>query len=188
VTICEELRPFLVRHGLTWPACERLMALGVDGKAVMRWNAACAIGQARVQLYDRFWEPVGPDARLLLACHDDGHLIDIAAVSTKYPEQVALRTGLAWCLGDDLVQAARSSALAERRATLRLVADPMEWLRSDGRAVCVLDWAQAVRELRALGERVTLECDAGTGEQLRARLKRGGLPKVTERAPQRIAA
>jgi hypothetical protein len=30
---------------------------------------------------------------------------------------------------------------------------------------------------------VTLKCDAGAGEQLRARLKVGGLPRVSERAP-----
>lgn len=185
-----DLRAEMLAFGVDYRACQRLQALGVSGRFVATLGARIAIGQARVLLQDggRFWEPRGPDGRLLLGCYENGVLIDIAAVSTASPDQVAMRTGLGWCLGADQIEDAHRASLAERRSRLRIVADPIEWLRAEGNAICVFDWQAALPELRLLGERVTIECDAGAGDRLRARLRIGGLPKVSERAPERVAA
>ena len=190
-------RAFMLSHGMDYRGCRRLEALGVPGRFVAVLGARLAIGQARVALCGRgtLWEPEGPDARLLLACFDEGGLCDVAAGSTSSPDQVALRLGVGWCLGFDRIEDAERAVLAERRVRLRVFADPMEWLRAGPSSsseaigqfkspgIVVLDWAAALPRLRMLGERVTLECDAGAGEQLRARLKVGGLPRVSERAP-----
>ena len=180
-----DCRAEMIAHCLTVPTHRRLKALGVDGGFAALLGSQWGVGQARVLLQSRgrFWEPVGPDARLLLAIYEGDQMVDIAAVSAAYPSEVALRTGYGWCLGSEQIEAAHRAVLAERRAVLRIVADPLEWLRWGGQALCVFDWAVAVRELRLLGERVTVECDAGAGEQLRAILKVGGLPRVRERAP-----
>ncbi|MBD2842691.1 hypothetical protein [Erythrobacter rubeus] len=180
-----DLNGFMLAHGVSWASCQRLMALGVPGRFVAELGARLAIGQARVCLMGggRFWEPRGPDARVMLACFEGEHLIDIAAFATSFPAEVALATGDGWCLGEDAIRDCERSALAGRYPVLRLVADPLEWLRSGGKSLCVLDWARAIGRLRSLGESVTIECDAGAGEQLKARLKHGGLPRVKERAP-----
>lgn len=171
---------------IDYRGCQRLEALGIEGRFVAELGAACAIGVGRVHLsHDgKRWEPGGPDARLLLAVMDSGELADIIAVSTSHPDQVARRTGFGWCLGfNRFEQALADAVLAERRTTLRVFADPVEWLRGRGRGICVVDWGLALTHLRGLGERVTLECDAGAGARIVALLKIGGLPKVKERTP-----
>lgn len=189
----------LVRRPLDFRACQRLETLGVPGRFVAELNARCLIGMARVQLSPcgGRWElPEGPHTassaavgdqiapRLLLAMTDGGELADIAAVSTAAPDRHALRSGEGWCLGEDVIRQAEADAWGrEKRVTVRLVADPLEWLRAEGRAIWVCDWAAALPRLRGLGERVTLECDAGAGARIRALLEIGGLPKVKERAP-----
>ncbi len=176
----------IVARPLDYRACQRLAQLGVSGRFVAELNARCLIGAARVHLSrdGSRWELEGPDARLLLAMTDAGELADIAAVSTSHPDQVALRTCEGWCLGDEVIRAAEADAWGrDKRVTVKLVADPIEWLRAEGRAVWVADWRAALPRLRGLGERVTLECDAGAGARIKALLEIGGLPKVKERAP-----
>jgi hypothetical protein len=176
----------LVERGIDYRACQRLEALGVEGKFVAELGAMCAIAAARVHLSSdgTRWEPGGPDGRLLLAVTECGQLADIIAVSTSHPDEVARRTGFGWCLGFDRYEEAVAAAvLAERRVTVRVFADPLEWMRGRGRGICVIDWGLALTHLRGLGERVTLECDAGAGARIKALLEVGGLPKVKERAP-----
>lgn len=176
----------IVARPLDHRACQRLEALGVPGRFVAELNARCLIGAARVRLSPNGerWDAAGPDGRLLLAVTDGGALADILAVSTSAPDQIARRTGQGWCLGEDVIRQAEADAWGrEQRVTVRLLADPLEWLRMAGRGVVVLDWGAALPHLRGLGERVTLECDAGVGARIRALLEIGGLPKVRERAP-----
>jgi len=175
---------------IRWSAAARLIALGIDRRFLVGLGAGLNIGQARVLLQSRgrYWEPGGPDARLLLGVFERGALIDICAFAPAQPDQIALRTGHGWALGGERIEAAHRAALADRCFALQLVSDPLAWLRARGRALCVLDWERALPELRSLGERVTIECDAGMGAQVKARLKRGGLPLVSERAPRQEVA
>lgn len=170
----------LVASPIHYRGCQRLEALGVEGRFVAELGAICAIGMARVHLSANGsrWEPGGPDARLLLAVMEGGELADIIAVSTAHPDQVARRTGFGWCLGDDRYELAERCAAAGRHVRLRVFADPLEWLRGRGEGICVIDWQQALMPLRTLGEAVTLECAPGLATLVRARLERGGLPLV----------
>ncbi|MFN3351322.1 MAG: hypothetical protein ACK41X_20425 [Pseudorhodoplanes sp.] len=188
--IASDLAREIVARPLDYRGCQRLEALGVDGRFVAELGAMCAIGAGRVQLSPdgARWEPHGPDARLLLAVAECGALADIIAVSTTHPDQVARRTGFGWCLGFERYEEALAAAvLAERRVSLRIFPDPLEWLRGRARGICVLDWGLALPQLRGLGERVTLECDAGAGARIRALLEIGGLPRVTELPPRASA-
>jgi hypothetical protein len=188
----------IVARPLDHRACQRLEVLGVSGRFVAELNARCLIGAARVHLSPdgARWDPDGPVAsrsgavggpmapRLLIGMSEGGELADILAVSTAQPDQVARRTGEGWCLGEDVIRAAEADAWGrEKRVMVKLVADPLEWLRAQGRSIWIADWAAALPRLRGLGERVTLECDAGAGARIKALLAIGGLPKVKERAP-----
>ena len=171
---------FLLANGVDWRGCQRLMALGVPGRFVATLGAQVAIGQARVCLSrdGARWDPVGPDARLLLACFDAGVMVDIAAVSTAHSDQVALRSGDGWCLGEHRIEDAERAAMAGRRVRLRVFDDALQWLRASGEGIVVLDWAAALPRLRGLGERVTLEASPEMALHLRAKMLRGGLPTV----------
>ena len=173
----------MLDHGIDLRACRRLEALGIEGRFVAELSSRLAIGAGRVALSrdGRFWEPEGPDARLLLAVVEGGEIADIAAVSTSHPDQVALAAGLGGLLGEEAIERAERAALAQRPVRLRLFRDAMAWLRARGEGVVVLDWAHALPRLRALGERVTIECaDATLALELRGKLARGGLPLVSE--------
>lgn len=176
----------IVARPLDYRACQRLEALGVPGRFVAELNARCLIGAARVHLSPdgERWEPEGPDARLLLAVTEGGELADIAAVSTTAPDQIALRTGAGALLGDDELERIERAALAGRRVRLRLLADPLAWLRVHGEGICVLDWAAALPRLRCLGEAVTIEAPPELAVVVRERLARGGLPLVASPIPE----
>lgn len=145
--------------------------------------AMVSIGKARpgrALLY----EPVGPDARLILMVREYGVPVDLVALASHDPDQWALRRGAGWCLGHDRWVAAQQAALAERITELRVFSTPIDWLRGRGAGICVLHWdTAALGQLRQLGERVVLRVDAGAGERLRQLLAHGGLPRVKESAP-----
>lgn len=117
----------------------------------------------------------GPDGRLVLAVRDaDFARIDAVAFRIDDPGGFALLRGAAAFLGEWLVRDRAWSGSGR----LRLVRDPLEWIRADGKAVCILDWARAVHSLRALGEGVTIEAPADLAALVRAKMERGGLPLV----------
>lgn len=178
----------MLAAAIDYRACQRLEALGIEGRFVAELGAAGLIGAARVQISPdgRRWERPGPDPRLLIGVRQGGELIDIIAVSTSHPDQVSLRTGMGWALGAEAIEDAARAAMAGRPAVVVLHSDPLAWLCARGEGLVVLDWALALPELRHLGEKVTIQCEAGAGERLRARLAYGGLPLVRER-PSRPA-
>ena len=103
-------------------------------------------------------------------------MTDIVALATHDPDQWSLRRGLGWCLGYDAWLACETGRAHE----LRVHATPLAWLQAGCEGMTVLDWDMGVRNLRGLGEAITLRCDAGAGIALKARLARGGLPLVAE--------
>ncbi|MEO1222341.1 MAG: hypothetical protein AAFY42_13520 [Pseudomonadota bacterium] len=168
---------------------KRLRAEGVPTRMFASLVAAGDLVKARCDISwsnnPRTFQFGGPDGRLVIAARDENFVRDDAvAFRLDEPGDFAVLTGGSAFLGEWLL---RDLEVADGRR-LALVSDPLEWLRRSGKALCVLDWQRALPRLRSLGEGVTLECDAGAGEQLRAKLKVGGLPRVQERAPQRRAA
>lgn len=162
----------------------RIWALGADRRFVARLIGAEMLGIGRVTLSrdGSRWEPGGPDGRLLIGAVDAGALVDVVAVSTSHPDQWALRTGHGWALGCEAIERVHAALAEERRPVLALHANPIDWLRAGGEGVCVLDWSRAaLAELRALGERATIEVGPGAAAQLKGMLAYGGLPRVRER-------
>lgn len=184
----DALRLELDKAVITPGVLAKLDELGVPASFVLDLIYESAIGAARVTVSfgpaRNTYEPEGPDPRLLLAVLEFGELVDLVACASHDPDQWALRRGEGWCLGHHCWEAAQRAALEERPAKLRLFSTPIDWLRGAGAGICVLDWTPAaLGHLRALGERVTLQVDAGAGARMRALLEFGGLPMVKERAP-----
>lgn len=167
---------------MPFSAFQRLCAMGADRRFVAQLTGAGDVGIAQVTLSASGWEPTGPHRRLLLAVRRDGELVDVAALASHARNEWALRTGMGWALGMDLVDDLHRALAAGRpRMRVRLHATPFDWLAAAGDGLCVLDWSQAaLSELRLLGERVTIEVAAGAGERLKAMLAYGGLPRVSE--------
>jgi len=164
-------------------AMRRLWAIGADKRFAAQLVGAGDLGIAQVTLSEATWEPEGPDRRLLVAVRRDGELVDVAALASHARNEWALRTGLGWALGMDLIDDAhRELVCGAKRLRLRLHATPFDWLAAGGDGLCVLDWCQsALSELRLLGERVTIEVAPGAAERLKALLIYGGLPRISER-------
>lgn len=180
-------------------AFKMLLALGAERGFAARLRGAGDLGVARVEVSadGATWEPGGATQRLLLGVRDaGGELIDVVALASHRRDEWALRTGDGWALGlDRLAEAeqARDEALlraapgkAPRAVHLRVFSSPFDWLAAGGAGICVLDWsAMALTSLRALGERVVLDVDAGAQERLRQMLAHGGLPRVEAAARMR---
>lgn len=176
---------------LPLPGAKRLAAGGVPWGTIGALNGAGLIGAGRVTVSaDGLWfEPEGPDARLLLGiCNGAGELVDVAALSASNEDEWALLTGAADLLGE----AALEQAVATDARYLRLHPTPMAWLRARGHlaGICVLQWSKAaLGALRSLPEATTLVVDPGTKERLRGLLAFGGLPQIAEdRAIRRAQA
>lgn len=177
-------------------AMKQLWSMGADRRFVVRLRGAGLIGVGKVSLGDSAWEPEGPTPRLLIGVCHAGELVDVVAVASHCRDEWALRTGLGWALGaeaiDDLHRHLASDMSGrKKRLSLKLHATPFDWLAAGGEGLCVLDWCQAsLNELRALGERVTLQVPTGGGERIKGLLAYGGLPRVSDGAASlgRIAA
>lgn len=183
--ICE-LRREMAGFGLSMPAFNRVLGLGVPAKALGQLTGAGDLAAGRVALSrdgSRF-EPEGPDARLLVLVREQGIPTDIVALATHDPDQWALRRGEGWCLGFDAWHACRIG----QRHELRVHATPIAWLQSGCDGMCILDWRFGLGHLRDLGEEVLLRCDHGAGQRLKALLQHGSLPRVKETAPTRLRA
>jgi hypothetical protein len=71
---------------------------------------------------------------------------DLIAFKSSHPDVWYQLTGAAWALREDLFLPCEN---------IRLVANPMEWLRGGGTAACILDWSensQAWSRLRACAQ------------------------------------
>lgn len=181
----------LMAGEMRWPAVEALIAMGVPRGFLGGLIGAgdLAVGQVELERGGTFAFG-GPDRRLILAVRDGfGVLDDLVAIASHNADEWALRHRAGVLLGEDVLLAAEGRAAVHGRAELRLFGTPLAWLRAGGEGVCVLDWGRAaLGRLRALGEAVTLVCDAGAGVRLKAMLAVGGLPTVAEARPVRRAA
>lgn len=182
---------------MTMAGMRRLFAMGADRRFVARLYGDGLLGVGQVTLARGVWQPAGPNRCLLIGVCQDGELVDVVALSSSQRDQWALRTGVGWALGAEAIEdvhrvLACAAEEKPRRMRLRLHATPFDWLAAGGDGVCVLDWcAASLMELRALGERVTLQVPPGGAERIRDLLAYGCLPNVIEASdelPRGIAA
>jgi hypothetical protein len=150
-------------------------------------KARCDISQRQAAPLFSFG---GPEGRIVLAVRDEYmQRADAIAFRLDDPGGFAMLFDHAAVLGEWVLRDAWYDAhFARARVTLKVFADPLAWIRGGGRGICVLSWQRALWLLRGLGERVTLECDAGAGARIKALIEIGGLPKVKERAPRASTA
>lgn len=172
---------------------ERLTALGADPDLAASMFVAGQLGTGMISLSrdGTRWEPEGPDRRLLIGVAERGELVDIVAASSTRRDEWALRTGLGWALGADMLDDALVRAVAcEEKVRLRLFATPLDWLAGGGEGICILDWsAHALNQLRSPGERLTLIADnPAAATRLRQLLQWGGLPRVESMRVESAAA
>lgn len=107
------------------------------------------IGLARIKRErGELWtpEPSGALAMVIPACRDaiiepwdrfelgTVDCIDLVAFNSREPERWAWRTGIAWALGEQLIEMGQD---------IRLVSTPLSWLRLGGEAACILDWSDS---------------------------------------------
>lgn len=189
-----ELEMAAAASRLTMGAVRQLVTMGADRRFVARLTGQAMIGVANVTLTGAGWEPEGPDRRLLVGVVHQGELVDVVAIASHQRDEWALRTHQGWALGADAIEQVHQAIASDmgagpsgkssrkpRQLRIRLHATPFDWLASGGDGVCVLDWcAASLMELRALGERVTLEVPPGGAERIKGLLAYGALPRVAE--------
>ncbi|MGX7926476.1 hypothetical protein ACWPMX_07870 [Tsuneonella sp. HG094] len=189
---------------MPWAAVQALIGMGVPAGFLGSLTGRGDLAVAQVELHrDGTFTFGGPDRRLILAVRDAaGDLVDLLAIASHCADEWALLTRDGDVLGEAVIEAAEARAVAHGRAELRLYGTPLAWMRAGGdlpasssgavgrqRGICVTDWGRpAIGRLRALGERVTLICDVGASDRLRAMLAHGGLPIVAEDRAMRRAA
>jgi hypothetical protein len=181
----------LLAAEMRWPAVAALLEMGVPRGVLGALTAAGDLAVAQVELARvGTFAFGGPDRRLILAVRDGfGALDDLVAIASHNADEWALRCRGGVLLGESALMDAEGRVLrhgsgqasVHGRAALRLFGTPLAWLKGGGEGICVLDWGRgALTRLRGLGEAVTLLCDPGAGERLKAMLLHGGLPRVSE--------
>ena len=136
-----------------------LLVLGITAAAALQLPT---IELAPIETDEEFWQPAehGPEAVIVpvfdcsrpsfLAPRDDVEPIDQMAFFGDRPDRWWWRTGCADMLGDDTILSSHIWGLP-----VRIVADPLAWLRAGGSAVCLL-YPEAALKLISVPE---LICD-----------------------------
>ena len=78
----------------------------------------------------------------------EGELVDLVAWRSLTPERWLSRTGVAWCLGEDALEADHWNLTKPDVPTIH--ATPLEWLRTGGDGFCILDWDSPEIRLRLI--------------------------------------
>ncbi|MBB3034036.1 hypothetical protein [Alteriqipengyuania lutimaris] len=188
----DELLGLATSQPMSAAGMQRLFELGVAPRIFGVLHGAGDLAVARVAITSpargpMLWEPEGTEPRLLVGVREQGVLVDIVSLSTENPDSWALRRGAAWCLGHEAFERCDPAVHWDHAQRLRIQATPIDWMRSGGEGICVLDWSVAPHHLRSLGEDVQLCCDRGAGAALRGLLRFGGVPGVREIGPIRPA-
>ena len=151
-------------EGVRQPHLERLKALGcLTGVArIGAIHQPFGVGHIR-PCSDKLYEPdeAGMAAMIVPVCWPEHFeafgeivtlwpMLDLIAFQTNRPATWYWRTGNGWALGGHRLEDWRGEPVP-------VVATPLDWLRTGGEAVCVLDWADASPVwplLRMVGELV----------------------------------
>jgi hypothetical protein len=128
-----------------------------------------------------FTPAAGGKPAIIVPLFEDGALLDLIAVGLS-TRSTRTRAGIATVLGQEWIDHAKAT-----EATVRLFADPIEWLRNGRRGSVIVDWRSA---RFALSDVPGIACE---NELLAERIKRAmqqpvHLPKLFVREPHRAAA
>lgn len=135
------------------PHLDRIKELGVTGDAmgtIWREQGQAPFGIVNVEITSdgTFLPGVGP-AYIVQPVTIGGEIVDLVAWRSMRPERWVTRTGAAWALGEDALEADYWNLTEPHAPTIR--ATPLDWLRAAGDGFCILDWdAPDVRGLVSL--------------------------------------
>lgn len=158
-------------------------------------DTAPGIGVGRVEFSGPFWQPceggkpaviagiwINPPVDLPNDTRSLGVLVDVAAIDLA-DGSVALRRGVAFCLGEHLLEQ------DPRPFRLRAFLDARAWLMAAGDGVMPVDWPTFAR--RTAGEpRLNLLADSvEVGEEIERRMQatQPQMPRVMVRSDRRAA-
>jgi hypothetical protein len=155
-------------------AALRACGLPIDGAST--W------GVAFVEIDEHNYAPAaGGKPAIIVPLFEDGALLDLVATGLE-TRSTRTRAGIATVLGREWLDRAKDT-----ETTVRLFADPIEWLRNSCRGAVIVDWRSA---RFALSDVPGIACE---NELLAERVKRAmqqpvHLPKLFVREPHRAAA
>jgi hypothetical protein len=139
-------------------------------------------GVSFVEIDGHHYVPVaGGEAAVIVPLFVDGALLDLVATGLR-TRSTRTRAGIATVLGQEWIDRAK-----ETETTVRLFADPIEWLRNGRRGAVIVDWRAA---RYALADVPGIACE---GELLAKRVESAlkqptHLPKLFVREANRAAA
>jgi hypothetical protein len=109
-----------------------------------------------------------------------GELIDLCAWRPSRPDRWLLRMGTGWALGED-------AGIGDWDYVLDLHATPLDWIKSGGHGLCVLDWSSPELHQLALLQTIRVS-DPELGKTLISALSRPiRLPNIEIQEARRAA-
>jgi len=163
---------------------DRIRALGVTSTTIATLGHVQApFGVMAVDnIGGGIFQPGGSIPSIVQPIYDDGCLIDLVAWRTNEPTAWLWRTGAAWALGVDAIE-----ANSWTDAPLAIEATPLDWLRNGATGLCILNWSAP--EIRTLLRVKSISAEPAIARQLRgALMKPVCFPEITAREAQRNAA
>ncbi|MEQ8744249.1 hypothetical protein [Parasphingorhabdus sp.] len=163
---------------------DRIRALGVTSTTIATLGHVQApFGVMQVDnIGGGIFQPGGDTPAIVQPIYDGGCLIDLVAWRTNDPTAWLLRTGAAWALGVDAIE-----ANSWTDAALAIDATPLDWLRGGASGLCILNWAAP--EIRTLLRVKSITAQPAIARQLRGILSKPlYFPEITAREAQRNAA
>ena len=129
------LRELLAAHRIAGNP-ERAAALKACGLPI---DGPTIFGAALVEIIDahNYAPAAGGKPAIICALFEDGRLLDLVATGLE-TRATRTRRGVATVLGQEWINRAKDA-----ETTVRLFADPIEWLRNGCRGAVVVDWRAA---------------------------------------------
>lgn len=145
-----------------------LLKLGVPASVIASGVDHAPFGVVHAEaIGGAYWQPAPHgQAHVIQPVIADGQIIDLIAWRTAEPKRWQFRTGFAWCLGEDNF----TRRAWDAGEPLQVHATPLEFLKSAGTGLVVLDWDAA--ELRDLITVEVIACDPSITRLLIERLSR----------------
>jgi hypothetical protein len=139
-------------------------------------------GVSFVEIDAHHYAPIsGGKPAIIAPLFENGRLLDLVATGIE-ARSTRTRAGIATVLGQEWIDRAKDT-----ETTVRLFADPIEWLRNEGRGAVVVDW-RAARHALADVPGIACETEFLAAQVERAMRQPASLPKLFVREANRAAA
>jgi hypothetical protein len=161
---------------------DRMASLGVSGDALASlcyFDSHLAVAEVE-EVSGLFVPCEGRPLHFLTPIRSGGELIDLCAWRPSRPDRWLLRTGAGWALGED-------AGIGDWEYVLDLHATPLDWIKSGGSGLCVLDWSSPDLHQLALLHTIRV-CDPELGKTLISALSRPIRLPAIEIQEARLAA